>query len=291
MTSAAALPAAERQHGVEHADPGRLRDRDRWPRQRRRRRPIDGPALAAERRTVVERCADAIDHAAEQVLAAPDRERRAGAPHAGRRRDPRDVAERQHHRLLATEPDHLGGQRLAVAAIDPHDLAERDAGHRGADDEPDDLVDRTDRAARAGGVDRGRLARRRGGPPAPAPLARVIAGPHGLGVGARGHPLGLHPGVLHQALRELGGVAPGLGDLDAYRLAQPVGLGAGVVDELLRERARVVLVAADHAPGLHRRDRITARVPGCRDAAMRRVPPGAARRWRRPARRSPARRG
>ncbi len=66
---------------------------------------------------------------------------RAGAPDGARGRDPRELAQRKQDRLLAAKADDLGGQRLAVAAVDPHDLAERDAADGGADDEAGDLVD------------------------------------------------------------------------------------------------------------------------------------------------------
>jgi len=73
----------------------------------------------------------------------------------------------------------------------------------------------------------------------------------------RGDPLGLGARVGEDARCQRLHVVAQLRRFRARRFGQLVGLGARVVDELLRERARVVLVTVDHAARLHGDERIT----------------------------------
>ena len=207
-----ALAAPEREQRVEHAHAGRLRRADRRPRQRRRRRAIDRPRLAGERRAAVDRRADA----------------RRARGRAGRRRSGSTAASPVRHTAPAgatpasspsgsstacspRNPTTSAGTRLATAAIDPHELAERDARDGRAHDETDDLVDRADR-------DLGDDLRASVGP---AIEARLAVEPRGL-------------------------------DAPVVRVGDdPRRLALRVVDDLLGARARVELLAADDASGLH----------------------------------------
>jgi len=231
-----ALAAAERQHRIDRAHASWLRCRDRRPRQRRRRGSIDEPGLTRERRAAVDGLADAVEHAPEQVVTTQDRERRAGAPDRARRRDARELAERDQHGLLAAKPDDLGGERCAVPAVDLHDLTERDARHGRAHDEPGHFIDP---ALAVGGIHRGvDLGHHR----AVDHVARslwLVRPDRGV-IAARRRALGLDARLPDELVRELAGIGE-----------QPLRLCIGGLDDLASSRAGRLLVGRNHAPCFH----------------------------------------
>ena len=135
---------------------------------------------------------------------------------------PAELAERQQHRLVAAEADHLGGAAARRASRRDrclHHLAERDAGDGRAHDEADDLGDA---ASDSVGARRWRT-RRRAAASASAWASRAL----GLG-GAPRQRLGLaRRGVLDR--EGLVGVG-----------AQPLDLGARLGDRRSASALRVV---------------------------------------------------
>ena len=122
------LALGERAQAVDRPHAGAQRHELARSLERGRRRPIDGPRLTDDRRAVVDRRAEAVEHAAEQAVAAGDLEGPAGAPHRRARRQAAQLAERQQRDVVAGEAHHLGTQRRGAGAAQVDDLAEHDVG-------------------------------------------------------------------------------------------------------------------------------------------------------------------
>ena len=106
---------------------------------------VDRPVLevgdVVERRAAVDGAAEAVEDAAEQPPAAPDRERLAGGDDLAVRADAARLAERHEHDRLVAEADHLADDAVAAAGVDVAHLADAHARHHGLDDEAGDLGD------------------------------------------------------------------------------------------------------------------------------------------------------